>query len=456
MSSANNPDLLSESPSPQNGNNATVQVNVFWFRRDLRLYDNHGLSKALRGSFPVVPIFIFDRNILDSCARDDGRVSFIHQQLTKIKQELQSWGSDLKVFYGTPIEALDQLRQNFSVQHLISNRDYEPYALDRDKAIMAYCQNHNIGFHQFKDQVIFETNEIVKDDGKPYVVYTPYSKKWLAQLQNNGSLKAYDIEPYKDKLLCTSFGPMPSLAQMGFISSDHRVFPYDYSESMAQSYAAKRNFPGQTKGTSKLSPHLRFGTVSIRQIVTALRPIKDITLLKELIWREFFMQILWHFPHTVTQSFKPQYDRIQWRNDPEEFEAWKNGQTGYPLVDAGMRELNRTGYMHNRVRMLVASFLCKHLLIDWRWGEAYFAEKLLDYECSSNVGNWQWAAGSGVDAAPYFRIFNPMTQVDKFDKQKTYIKKWVPECDLPRYVKPIVDHKMARERCLETYKTALN
>ena len=432
------------------------EVNVFWFRRDLRLEDNHGLSKALRGSFPVVPMFVFDRNILDSCAPDDGRVSFIHEQLIQIKHELRSWGSDLKVFYGTPQEAIDTLNQEFSVQHLISNRDYEPYALERDQALKEYCADCNIGFHQFKDQVIFEMDEIVKDDGKPYVVYTPYSRKWLAALEKIEPLLTYNVSQHKENLYKGDLGTMPTLEAMGFVPSKQRVLPYDYSPDLALKYQGQRNFPGNTKGTSKLSPHLRFGTISVRQIVTALRPIQDITLLKELIWREFFMQILWHFPHTVTQSFKPQYDRIQWRNNPDEFEAWKKGQTGYPLVDAGMRELNNTGYMHNRVRMLVASFLCKHLLIDWRWGEAYFAEKLLDYECSSNVGNWQWAAGSGVDAAPYFRIFNPITQVDKFDKQKIYIKKWVPEYDLPRYVKPVVEHKMARTRCLETYKSALN
>jgi deoxyribodipyrimidine photo-lyase len=431
------------------------EVNIFWFRRDLRLKDNHGLSKALRGSYPVVPLFVFDRNILDSCAPDDGRVSFIHEQISQIKEELKSWGGDLKVHYGTAEQAIKELQQEFDVKHLICNRDYEPYALTRDLAIKRLCEEHNIGFHQFKDQVIFEMDEIVKDDGKPYVVYTPYSKKWLKALETN-PLTEYPVEKHKANLPPGDLGAMPTLEYMGFKPSAHRVLPYDYSPVMAQNYQGQRNFPGLTKGTSKLSPHLRFGSVSVRQIVRALLPIEDITLLKELIWREFFMQILWHFPHTVTKSFKPQYDRISWRNDPKEFEAWKNGQTGYPLVDAGMRELNTTGYMHNRVRMLVASFLCKHLLIDWRWGEAYFAEKLLDYECSSNVGNWQWAAGSGVDAAPYFRIFNPMTQVDKFDKQKTYIKRWVPECDLPRYTKPVVEHKMARTRCLETYKAALN
>ena len=431
------------------------EVNIFWFRRDLRLKDNHGLSKALRGSYPVVPLFVFDRNILDSCAPDDGRVSFIHEQISQMKEELKSWGGDLKVHYGTAEQAIKELQQKFYVKHLICNRDYEPYALTRDLAIKRLCEEHNIGFHQFKDQVIFEMDEIVKDDGKPYVVYTPYSKKWLKALETN-PLTEYPVEKHKANLPPGDLGAMPTLEDMGFKPSAHKVLPYDYSPVMAQNYQGQRNFPGLTKGTSKLSPHLRFGSVSVRKIVRALLPIEDITLLKELIWREFFMQILWHFPHTVTKSFKPQYDRISWRNDPKEFEAWKNGQTGYPLVDAGMRELNTTGYMHNRVRMLVASFLCKHLLIDWRWGEAYFAEKLLDYECSSNVGNWQWAAGSGVDAAPYFRIFNTMTQVDKFDKQKTYIKRWVPECDLPRYTKPVVEHKMARTRCLETYKAALN
>ncbi len=432
------------------------EINVFWFRRDLRLTDNHGLSKALRGTFPVLPLFVFDRNILDSCSTDDARVRFIHEQLSAIKQELRSWGSDLKVIYGSPQDAITQLQKEFCLKHIISNRDYEPYALERDTGIESFCKGQNIGFHQFKDQVIFEMDEIVKDDGKPYVVFTPYSKKWLATLASLEPLAEYAVVAHKNNLLKADFGPMPSLDEMGFKPSPQRVLPYDYSPTMAKNYQGQRNFPGLAQGTSKLSPHLRFGTVSVRQIVKALRPIQDITLLKELIWREFFMQILWHFPDTITQSFKPQYDRIKWRNDPKEFEAWKNGQTGYPLVDAGMRELNKTGYMHNRVRMLVASFLCKHLLIDWRWGEAYFAEKLLDYECSSNVGNWQWAAGSGVDAAPYFRIFNPMTQVDKFDKQKIYIKKWVPECDLPRYVKPVVEHKMARTRCLETYKAALN
>jgi deoxyribodipyrimidine photo-lyase len=431
-------------------------VNLFWFRRDLRLSDNHGLHKALRGSFPVLPVFVFDRNILDECDANDGRVSFIHSRLSEIKKELNALGSDLLVYYGTPEEALEYWCSQYRIKHLISNRDYEPYGISRDQAIEKLCEKLGVGFHQFKDQVIFEKDEIVKDDGQPYVVYTPYSRKWLAKLEAIGSIAEYPIEPNQDRFFSIQAQPMPSLSSMGFELSDQIVLPYDYSPSMAKNYSGQRNFPGLNKGTSKLSPHLRFGSVSIRKIVRKLQPIKDITLLKELIWREFFMQILWHFPKTTTKAFKAPYDRIPWRNNPDEFEAWKNGQTGYPLVDAGMRELNKTGYMHNRVRMLVASFLCKHLLIDWRWGEAYFAQKLLDYECASNVGNWQWAAGSGVDAAPYFRIFNPITQVEKFDKNKSYIKKWVPEYDSTHYVEPIVEHKMARERCLTTYKAALN
>ncbi len=434
----------------------TQYVNLFWFRRDLRLNDNHGLHKALKGSHPVLPVFIFDRHILDDCDRNDARVNFIHSRLAKIKKQLNDLGSDLLIHYGNPGEAFKNWCSRYRVKHLISNRDYEPYGLTRDKTIEKLCEKLGVGFHQFKDHVIFEKDEIVKDDGQPYVVYTPYSRKWLARLEAMGSIPEYPIAPNQDRFFSIEPQPMPSLSFMGFETSNQVVLPYDYSPSMAKNYSSQRNFPGLNKGTSKLSPHLRFGSISIRKIVRNLQPIKDITLLKELIWREFFIQILWHFPKTTINAFKVKYDRIPWRNNVDEFEAWKNGQTGYPLVDAGMRELNKTGYMHNRVRMLAASFLCKHLLIDWRWGEAYFAQKLLDYECASNVGNWQWAAGSGVDAAPYFRIFNPITQVEKFDKNKSYIKKWVPEYDSINYTAPIVEHKTARERCLRTYKTALN
>lgn len=432
------------------------QVSVFWFRRDLRLNDNCGFSKALQGQHNVLPLFIFDKDILTECPENDSRVTFLHQTVAQLKTELIALGSDLLVRHGQPLAVLKNLQDEYDLQHIISNRDYEPYAQDRDAQIQVFCQEQQIGFHQFKDQVICETNQIVKGDGSPYVVYTPYSKKWMALVDSLEGLPEYDHKPYQDNLCATVPEPLLSLDAMGFVTGDHKVLPCDLTHEMIQNYSAKRNFPAQSKGTSKLSPHLRFGTISIRHAVRSAKKHQDITFLKELIWREFFMQILWHFPHTTTQSFKPAYDRIEWRNDQNEFDLWCQGKTGYPLVDAGMRELNQTGYMHNRVRMVVASFLCKHLLIDWRWGESYFAKTLLDFELSSNVGNWQWAAGSGVDAAPYFRIFNPTTQIDKFDAQHQYLDRWVPERHSVDYPAPIVDHKIARERCLLTYKKALD
>jgi len=302
--------------------------------------------------------------------------------------------------------------------------------------------------------VVFEKDEITKDDGAPYVVYTPYMKKWKSVFSAS-HLKGAASEKHLTHLITDLELPNLSLEAMDFEPSDILVPPSDVAPDLIQNYEATRNFPAITRGTSRLGPHLRFGTVSIREMVTKAVAEENTIFWNELIWREFFMQILWHFPHTVNKAFRPKYDRIPWRNNTAEFELWKTGQTGYALVDAGMRELNATGHMHNRVRMLVASFLCKHLLIDWRWGEAYFAEKLLDYELSSNVGNWQWAAGSGVDAAPYFRIFNPITQIDKFDKQHRYINTWVPELQELTYPSKMVDHKLARERCLKVYKTAL-
>ena len=333
------------------------------------------------------------------------------------------------------------------------NHDYEPYALERDTAISKLLESKSIAFKSYKDQVIFEKNEITKDDGLPYKVYTPFSKKWLAAF-NLEDCKPYDSEKLLDNTYKSNSLSWIDLSAMGFEPNPVKIAPYKVEKEIIENYEATRNFPA-VDGTSKLGPHLRFGTVSVREIDTKAVQHDNITFLKELIWREFFMQILWHFPHTVTRSFKPQYDAIKWRNDPEEFKKWCDGTTGYPLVDAGMRELNQTGFMHNRVRMLVGSFLCKHLLIDWRLGEAYFAEKLHDFELSSNVSNWQWVAGCGVDAAPYFRIFNPTTQITNFDKAHKYIKKWVPEYQELTYPTPMVDHKFARERCLTTYKEAL-
>ncbi|NNF18419.1 MAG: deoxyribodipyrimidine photo-lyase, partial [Flavobacteriaceae bacterium] len=336
-----------------------------------------------------------------------------------------------------------------------TNHDYEPYATKRDGEIRDFLEDKDIAFHTFKDQVIFEKDEVVKDDGDPYVVYTPYMKTWKSNFNTSDHLKIYYTNSYLGNLVEHSRLPNLSLGDMGFKKSGIQVPDYDVTPTLIDQYEDTRNYPAKD-GTSHLGPHLRFGTVSVRKMVKKALDSKNETFLNELIWREFFMQILWHFPHTTTDAFKKKYDRIQWRNNEAEFEKWKTGNTGFELVDAGMRQLNKTGYMHNRVRMLVSGFLCKHLLIDWRWGEAYFAEKLLDYEMSSNVGNWQWAAGSGVDAAPYFRIFNPMTQVDKFDKQRAYIKAYVPEVDTDDYPEKMVDHKEARERCLATYKKALN
>lgn len=434
---------------------STKKVTIFWFRRDLRLDDNVGFLEALKGDYPVLPIFIFDKEILDKLPEDDARVTFIYNELQKMRDTLQAeHDSSLAMFYSTPEQVFKELIADYNVQAVITNRDYEPYALERDKKIASLLEENDISFTTFKDQVIFEKDEIVKGDGDPYVVYTPFKNKWKATFDEDKDLNIHYTSQYLDNLIDHSRLPNVTLADMGFKKSSIEVPDYDVTPTLIENYEDTRNFPAQD-GTSRLGPHLRFGTVSVRKMVKKAIAQTNEVFWSELIWREFFMQILYHFPHTKDKAFRSKYDRIDWRNNEEEFEKWKNGQTGYALVDAGMRELNATGYMHNRVRMLTASFLCKHLLIDWRWGETYFAEKLLDYDMSSNVGNWQWAAGSGVDAAPYFRIFNPMTQVDKFDKQKEYINKWVPELQELSYPDKMVDHKEARERCLKTYKEAV-
>ncbi|MDG1572782.1 deoxyribodipyrimidine photo-lyase [Robiginitalea sp. M366] len=432
------------------------KVHVFWFRRDLRLEDNRGLWEALRGDYPVLPVFIFDPNILDELPGADARVQFIWERLGKLKKILEDQHqSTLQVIHAHPKAAFEQLFGAWDIQGVYTNEDYEPYARERDQEMGKWLAEKDIPFYCFKDQVIFAKDEVVKDDGDPYVVYTPYMRKWKARFREKTPQMHYASETLLGNLANAVPAPTPALEDMGFQPTDIRVPDFNLGKTLVRDYEDTRNFPARD-GTSHLGPHLRFGTVSVRQAVgEALKPENE-TFWEELIWREFFMQILWHFPRTVHEAFKKPYDNIRWRNNTEEFEAWKAGKTGYLLVDAGMRQLNQTGYMHNRVRMLVASFLCKHLLIDWRWGEAYFAEKLLDYEMASNVGNWQWAAGSGVDAAPYFRIFNPMTQVDKFDKGHRYIEQWVPEAGTDRYPEKIVDHKAARERCLETYKAALD
>ena len=431
-------------------------LSIFWFRRDLRLEDNAGLNAALESGLAVLPIFIFDSEILGALPEDDARVSFIHKNLQAMHETLQNdHQRSLAIYHGTPQAVFRELISSYPIKAVYTNEDYEPYARKRDRQIDELLSGQNISFHTYKDQVVFAKDEITKDDGKPYVVYTPYMRKWKSKLDPAQHLAQFECRQLLHRLADLPDLPFLSLKDLGFTPSNIQVPDYHIDLSLLDNYGETRDFPA-LNGTSRLGPHLRFGTVSIRQLAKKGLESKTETFLNELVWREFFMQILWHFPRTVHESFKKKYDGIRWRNNEEEFEKWKTGQTGYALVDAGMRELNTTGYMHNRVRMLVASFLCKHLLIDWRWGEAYFAEKLLDFELSSNVGNWQWANGSGVDAAPYFRIFNPMTQIDKFDKDRGYVKKWVPEFGTTDYPEKMVDHKKARERCLTVYKAALD
>ncbi|WP_026838767.1 cryptochrome/photolyase family protein [Gillisia sp. JM1] len=427
---------------------------VFWFRRDLRLDDNVGFLQALKGEFPVLPIFIFDSEILDDLPKNDARLNFIFDTLQKMRKELQTKGSSLAMYFGKPAAIFKELFDQYDIQKIYTNRDYEPYAKQRDEKIEKLASDNNVEFLTFKDQVIFEKDEVVKANGDPYVVYTPYMKLWKAEFKKI-ELEVHYTSQYLDNLIQNSRLPNLSLGDIGFKASTQKVPDYEVTPSLIQDYEAKRNYPAKD-ATSHLGPHLRFGTVGIRKIMKKAISEKNEIFWQELIWREFFMQILYHFPDTPTDAFKKKYDRIEWRNNKEEFKKWKTGTTGYPMVDAGMRQLNKSGFMHNRVRMLVGSFLCKHLLIDWRWGEAYFAEKLLDYEMSSNVGNWQWIAGSGVDATPYFRIFNPTTQIKDYDKDLEYIRKWIPEYESFDYPEKMVDHKEARERALSVYKKAVS
>ena len=429
-------------------------IAVFWFRRDLRLDDNAGLYAALTSGFKVLPIFIFDTNILNNLPKNDARVGFIHRELSAMNKHLNELGKKIQVWHGDPKKVIEKLISENNIAEIHTNRDYEPYGIDRDQELNKLLSSKGIDLITHKDHVIFEKNEVVKTDGTPYKVYTPYSNAWRKLFEQN-PLDQFPSETLLSKLTDSDKTPNPSLSDIGFKSNKQIIPQCRLTNKLIDQYEEYRNFPA-IEGTSKIGVHLRFGSISVRKVVRSALTSDNPTFLKELIWREFFMQILWHFPHTQSHSFKPQYDRIPWRNHPKEFELWCQGKTGFPLVDAGMRELNQTGFMHNRVRMLVGSFLCKHLLIDWRWGEAYFAEKLLDYEASSNIGNWQWVAGCGVDAAPYFRIFNPTSQIKKFDKEYKYIKKWVPEYSSLNYAQPMVDHQAARQRCLEVYKSAIS
>ena len=429
-----------------------TKLNLFWFRRDLRLIDNHGLYEALQSELPVLPIFIFDTNILEKLEnKEDKRVDFIFQALEKLNEYLEKQGKSIQIFYGKPLEIYENLTQKYEIGNVFCNEDYEPYAIKRDQDIKDFLASKNINFYQFKDQVIFQKDEIVKADGKPYTVYTPYSKQWLLKF-NDQNLEFFASEKKLENLLNIEKQNI-TLENIGFKKTNYLFENPKINLEILEKYHETRNLP--TKETSQMSVHLRFGTFSIRKLVKIANELKDKTYLKELIWREFFMQILWHFPKVIHHSFKEKYDNIAWENNEELFQKWCEGKTGYPIVDAGMRELNETGLMHNRVRMVCASFLTKHLLTDWRIGEAYFAEKLMDYDLSANNGNWQWSAGSGCDAAPYFRVFNPEEQQKKFDPKFIYIKKWVKEFGTSTYPKPIIEHKFARERALKRYKEGL-
>jgi len=435
------------------------EITTFWFRRDLRLVDNAGLYQALKNTANIQCLFIFDSVILDPLEdRDDARVNFIYESVRELDSELRKLGSSLWVMHGSPGDVWQLLLSRHAIKAVYCNHDYEPYARSRDLMLKEIFERKGIPFLAFKDQAVLEKDEVLKEDRTPYTVFSPFKRRWL-QIIDEFQLKPYPTEKYWSRLkkidpVSGGFYRMPFLKDLGFMPSHIPIpSPHNYRDVIAN-YAVSRDYPGMD-ATSRISVHLRFGTVSIRRLATEAKETSEVWL-NELIWRDFYFYILWHFPHVVKHAFKPEYDRIKWRNDETEFRAWREGRTGYPLVDAGMRQLLHTGFMHNRVRMVTASFLTKDLLVDYRLGEAWFARKLLDYELSSNNGGWQWAAGTGVDAAPFFRIFNPEEQLKKFDAKMDYVRTWVPEVNGPDYLPPIVDHKTARERCLKVYREALN
>ncbi|SFD12660.1 deoxyribodipyrimidine photo-lyase [Chitinophaga sp. CF118] len=429
-------------------------VNLCWLRRDLRLLDQAALYHALKSDNPIVPVFVFDSDILnDLDDKHDRRVTFIHDRLEEMQEQLARLGSTMDVFYGTVENAFRHFTNEYDVKAVFTNIDYEPYATKRDAAIARMLKEKNITFHQYKDQVIFDRDEVLKDNGEPYTVFTPYSKKWKTLLKDF-HLRPYPTEKYFRNFHKQKVKKIPALRTIGFLAGERHFPSLRVKDSLIEKYDETRDYPALS-GTSHLGLHLRFGTVSVREIADRAKHLNE-TFLGELIWRDFFQSILWHFPHVEHQSFRAEYDKIQWRNNEKEFQQWCDGETGYPIVDAGMREMNTTGFMHNRVRMITASFLTKHLLIDWRWGEAYFAKKLLDYDLAANNGNWQLAAGCGCDASPYFRVFNPVLLTEKFDKDFKYVRTWVPEFEELTYTKPIVVHEDAHKRVLEVYKKALN
>ena len=426
------------------------KVNIFWFRRDLRLDDNIGLYNSLNSGLPVLPLFIFDKNILDKLDnKNDQRVSFIHAALSEMKEKLKKINSDILIIHSTPEKAFEKITKDFEINKVFTNEDYEPYATKRDEKIKKMLEKDSIEFESFKDQCIFAKDDVLKNDGNPYSVYTPYKNKWLSQLEPK-HIMSIDCKKYHKNFLKDCEFEIPTFKSLGFDDCSQTKLSKSIQKNKVEKYDQNRDLP-YIDGTTKISVHLRFGTISPRKCVQIAKELNDVWL-SELIWREFYMQIIYHYPKVEKSCFRDKYNAMKWENDKKQFKKWCEGKTGYPIVDAGMRELNETGFMHNRVRMITASFLIKHLLIDWRWGEKYFAEKLLDYDLSANNGNWQWVAGTGCDAAPYFRIFNPYTQQKKFDPDKEYIKKWIPEYETDDYTEEIIEHKFAYNRALDRYK----
>ena len=467
------------------------QNTIIWFRRDLRLYDNAALFYALKDSNQVFPVFIFDTKILSKLKnKKDRRIEFILRSLTEIKKTLNENGSDLIVEMGDPEFLIPKLIKEYKCNSLYINRDYEKFAQDRDQTISKFLLNQKVTTFTFKDQVLFESDEILTQSNNPYTVFTPYKNNHLRRLNEQG-IELYDCENHKDNFAKFTSKALPALKELGFEKTNLEDLDLPTGTSGGKnllekfyknikSYSTNRNFPS-IRGVSYLSVHNRFGTLSIRHLAKlAIEADNDgaLTWLSELIWRDFYFQIIANFPQvSEKKSFKSQFENLKFENDEKKFEAWKNGLTGFPIIDAAMKQINQTGYMHNRLRMIVSSFLVKDLLIDWRWGEKYFEDNLIDFDFSANNGGWQWAASTGCDSQPYFRIFNPVLQSEKFDKDGSFIKKYIPQLT-PLSVKeihqpwvyfeknrdafpiklgidypfPIVDHKEQRDMALSMYK----
>ncbi len=458
---------------------------LYWLRRDLRLEDNHALRQALASGQPVQCVFVFDSNILNTLPPTDRRLGFIWQSLREIQDTLRAAGGDLWCETGPAEDIIPRLAAQLGADAVYANEDYEPYARRRDTMVAQTLATMGKTFHAYKDQVIFARDELLTASGKPFTVFTPYCNAWLKKLSPQHS-QALTVPSLTGRLRSPAGTPaMPSLEELGFAQTEPCLLAAgasgakelfaDFCQQRIQRYHQQRDYPG-VKGVSYLSTHLRFGTISIRQLVQFANfdgGEGAMCWLKELIWREFYQQLLWHFPDAATHSFKPQYRDLPFPNRLDWLESWQKGLSGYPLIDAAMRQLNQTGYMHNRLRMIAASFLVKDLLIDWRLGERYFAEKLLDFDLASNNGGWQWAASTGCDAQPYFRIFNPVTQSQKFDPDGRFIRRYVPELAalndqaihapwqakaLPEgfklgrdYPLPIVDHAEQRQLALALF-----